>query len=254
MKKTQLAGGVTGASRGIGRATARALSAAGFQVFLVADGSREELDAAVTECNTESPNKLKSQWGIFDLERADVAQAIVEATLKAFGRLDVLVSNAGIRIRKPFLNFTADDFNKVISVNLRAGFLLSQAVVPAMRAAGGGRIIFMASQLGIVADSGAALYGLTKAALIHLARSLALELAPEGIIVNAVSPGPIATEYYEQRMQREPELRQRRLDAIPLKRLGQPEEVAEVVAFLATTSATFIHGHNLVMDGGFVIR
>jgi NAD(P)-dependent dehydrogenase (short-subunit alcohol dehydrogenase family) len=139
-------------------------------------------------------------------------------------------------------------------VNLRAGFLLAQAAAPAMRASGGGRIIFMASQLGIVADPGATLYGMTKAALIHLAKSLALELAPDGIMVNAVSPGPIGTEYYEQRLQREPELLKRRLEAIPLKRLGRPEEVAAAVTFLATTEATFIHGSNLVIDGGFVIH
>lgn len=245
---------VTGASRGIGRATARALATAGVQVFLVADGTAEELEAAVAECSAAHPAKLQSRYGMFDLARTDVAKAIVDATLTAFGRLDILVSNAGIRIRRPFGDFTAADFDRVVAVNLRAAFLLSQAVVPAMRAAGGGRIIFTASQLGIVADPGATLYGLTKAALIHLARSLALELAPDGIIVNAVSPGPIATEYYEQRLQREPELLRSRLEAIPLKRLGKPEEVAEAITFVATTSATFIHGHNLVIDGGFIIR
>ncbi len=245
---------VTGASRGIGRATARALAAAGLQVYLVADGTREELEAGVAECTAAHPASLPSHYGIFDLARTDAAQAIVDATVAAFGRLDVLVSNAGVRVRQPFGDFTAADFDRVVAINLRAGFLLCQAARPAMRASGGGRIIIMASQLGIVADPGAALYGLTKAALIHLARSLALELAPEGILVNAVSPGPIATEYYQQRLRREPDLLQRRLDAIPLKRLGRPEEVAEAVVFLATTPAGFIAGHNLVIDGGFVIR
>jgi NAD(P)-dependent dehydrogenase (short-subunit alcohol dehydrogenase family) len=245
---------VTGASRGIGRATARALAAAGIRVFLVADGTEEELESAIAECRVAHPAKVDARYGIFDLERADAAQAIVDAALAAFGRVDILVSNAGIRIRRPYTEFSAADFDRIVAINLRAGFLLSQAVVPAMRAAGGGRIIVIASQLGIVADPGAALYGMTKAALIHLTRSLALELAADGIMVNAVSPGPIATEYYEQRLQREPELLRRRLEAIPLKRLGRTEEVADLVTYLATTSATFIHGSNLVIDGGFVIQ
>jgi NAD(P)-dependent dehydrogenase (short-subunit alcohol dehydrogenase family) len=245
---------VTGASRGIGRVTARSLAAAGMQVFLVADGTQDELREAAAECTSVHPGKLAAQYGMFDLAEADAAAAIVERVLAACGRLDVLVSNAGMRIRKPFGEFTAADFDRVVAVNLRSGFLLSQAVVPAMRASGGGRIIFIASQLGIVADPGAALYGMTKAALIHLARSLALELGTDAITVNAVSPGPIATEYYAQRMQREPDLLRRRLEAIPLGRLGRSEEVAELVTFLATTPATFIHGANLVIDGGFVIR
>lgn len=245
---------VTGASRGIGRATAQALAAAGLRVFLVADGTKEELEAAAAECRAVHPAKIEAHYGVFDLARVDAAQAVIDATLNAYGRLDILVSNAGIRIRRPFIDFTAADFDQIVAVNLRAGFLLSQAALPAMRAAEGGRIIFMASQLGIVADPGATLYGMTKAGLIHLARSLALELAADNIMVNAVSPGPIGTEYYEQRLQREPELLQQRLEAIPLKRLGRPEEVADIVTFLATTSATFIHGSNLVIDGGFIIR
>jgi NAD(P)-dependent dehydrogenase (short-subunit alcohol dehydrogenase family) len=245
---------VTGASRGIGRATARALAAAGLRVFLVADGTPEELEAACSECEAAHPRHAKMSWGAFDLGRPDAPHSVVAAALAACGRLDVLVSNAGIRIRRPFGDFSAADFDQVVAVNLRAGFLLAQAAVSPMRAAGGGRIIFMASQLGIVADPGAALYGLTKAALIHLAKSLALELAPDGIMVNAVSPGPIGTEYYEQRLQREPELLKRRLAAIPLGRLGRPDEVAAAVTFLATTDATFVHGANLVIDGGFVIH
>lgn len=137
---------------------------------------------------------------------------------------------------------------------MRAAFLLSQAVLPYLRANGGGRIIHMASQLGIVADPGASVYAMTKAALIQLARNMALELASEGIAVNAVSPGPIATEYYRRRMEREPALLEQRLAAVPAGRLGTEEEVAEAVVFLATTGATYIQGHNLVVDGGFVIH
>ena len=241
---------VTGASRGIGHAAARALATAGFALYLVADGTREELEAA---CNDfQSAGSPNARYGIFDLSNPESAQAVASAALDAHGRIDVLVNNAGIRIRHPFGEFTASEFDALISVNLRAAFLLSQAVLPAMREAGGGRIIHMASQLGLVADPGSALYGLAKAALIHLTRSMAYELGPEHILVNAISPGPIETEFYKQLMQREPDLRGRRLAYLPAGRLGTPEEIAEVVKFLATTDATYMTGNNVVIDGGYV--
>ena len=245
---------VTGASRGIGRAVARDLAARGFTLYLAAEATREELEAAAAECKAAHPQHADAHYGLFDLALAESADALAAAALKALGRIDVLVNNAGMRIRHPFGEFSAAEFDKVVAVNLRSAFLLSQAVLPAMRAQQAGRIIFMASQLGMVADPGAALYGLTKAALISLARSMAFELAPEGIIVNAVSPGPIATDYYKARLEREPELLKQRLEAIPAGRLGTEVEIAEVIGFLATTSATFMQGHNLVVDGGFVIH
>ena len=244
---------VTGASRGIGRASARALAAAGLDVYLVAEGTEQELQAACADCRAAGRER-QARYGLFDLARADSAERIAHAAQEAFGRIDVLVNNAGIRIRRPFGEFTADDFDAVVAVNLRAAFLLSQAVLPAMRAAGGGRIIHMASQLGLVADPGSALYGLTKAGLIHLTRSMAFELAPQGILVNAISPGPILTEFYKQRLAREPDLLERRLSAVPLGRLGEPEEIADTVAFLATTSVRFMTGNNVVVDGGYVIH
>ena len=245
---------VTGASRGIGRATARALAGAGFDLYLVAEGTREELEAACGECVEAGSKGARAQYGVFDLASAESAEAIAAAVHEAFGRIDVLVNNAGIRVRHPFGEFTAAEFDSVIAVNLRAAFLLSQAVVPQMRKLGGGRIVHMASQLGMVADPGGALYGITKAALIHLTRCMALELAPDKIAVNAISPGPIATEYYSKRLEREPDLLKRRLAALPVGRLGTPEEIGEAVVFLATTKVGFMTGANLVVDGGYVIH
>jgi NAD(P)-dependent dehydrogenase (short-subunit alcohol dehydrogenase family) len=242
---------VTGASRGIGRASARALAGAGLDVYLVAEGTEDELREACVECVASGG---EARYGLFDLAQPESGEAVAAAALAACGRIDVLVNNAGIRIRRPFGEYSAVEFDTIIAVNLRAAFLLSQAVLPAMRASGGGRIIHMASQLGLVADPGGALYGITKAALIQLTRSMALELAPEGILVNAISPGPIATEYYKARLDREPELLERRLAALPVGRLGTPEEIAETVAFLATTDVRFMTGANLVVDGGYVIH
>ena len=245
---------VTGASRGIGAACATALARAGFQVYLVADGTQDELRAVAAACECAHPDAAPCRFGMFDLAEPSSATAITAAAGDAFGRIDVLVNNAAIRIRRPFGEFSAEDFDRIFAVNLRATLLLSQAVLPFMRQAGTGRIIHMASQLGLVADPGATLYGMTKAALIHLTRIMALELAQENILVNAVSPGPIGTEYYLQRLQREPALLEQRLAAVPAKRLGTPEEIAEAVVFLASTPATYIQGHNLVVDGGYIVH
>jgi NAD(P)-dependent dehydrogenase (short-subunit alcohol dehydrogenase family) len=245
---------VTGASRGIGHACALSLAAAGFRIFLAADGTEEELASASAACNTLHPHGAKSEFGLFDLADPAAASSIASAAHGALGRVDVLVNNAAIRIRRPFGEFSAEDFDRVFAVNLRAVLLVSQAVLSFLRDVGGGRIIHMASQLGMVADRGAALYGMTKVAIIQLTRVMALELAPENILVNAVSPGPIGTGYYLQRLQREPGLLKQRIEAVPANRLGTPEEIAEVVTFLASTGATYLQGHNLVVDGGYVIH
>ena len=245
---------VTGASRGIGLACAKALAKAGYVIFLVAEGTEPELAAGSRDCTACHPQGEASRYGIFDLLNPSAGSEVAAAALAAFGRIDLLLNNAGIRVRKPFGEFSADDFDRVFAVNVRAPLLLSQAVLPSMRASGGGRIIHMASQLGLVADPGATIYGMTKAALIQLTRNMAFELATENIVVNAISPGPIATDYYKARLEREPALLEQRLAAVPAKRLGTEEEVAAAVAFLATTDATYIQGHNLVVDGGFVIH
>ncbi len=244
---------VTGASRGIGRATAHALSAAGAAVYLAADGTREELSAVAAECRAHNAF-ARAEFGMFDLADAADVQRMVDAALAIFGRVDILVNNAGIRIRHPFGDYAAAEFDQLVAVNVRAPFLASQAVVPAMRANGGGRIITVASQNGIVATANSALYGLSKAALIYLTKAMALELARDKIMVNAVSPGPIETEFTRARMEREPGHREARQARIPLGRWGRPEEVAQAILFLASTEATFVHGSNLVIDGGYVIH
>ena len=240
---------ITGASRGIGRVTARRLAAEGCAVFLAADGTAAELEAAAGEATDAGG---EAAVGLFDLARNGAAEAMVEAALAHFQRIDILVNNAGIRNPRPFGDFSSEDFDHVVAVNLRAPFLASQAVLPAMRQAGGGRIIHVASQMGMVASPELALYGLTKAALIHLARSMALELACEGIIVNAVSPGPIATQYNQDRYFKDPARRQRILAHVPAGRLGEPDDVAEAILYLATAGSSYVHGHNLVVDGGYI--
>ena len=243
---------VTGASRGIGRETALALAAKGFRLFLVAEGTAEELASAEAECRAAgAPGAAQA---IFDLGVPGAAEEMVAAALARFGRVDVLVNNAGIRCRKPFGTFTRADFTGLLEVNLAAAFFASQAVLPAMRAQGGGRIIHVASQMGRVAAEDNALYSLSKAALIQLTRSMAFELAKEGIQVNSVSPGPIATEYNITSYGRIPGRTELMTARVPLGRMGEPAEVAEAIVFLATAAGSFIQGHDLVLDGGYTIQ
>ncbi len=244
---------VTGAARGIGAAIALELAKRGASVYVTADALEDQLKNVTRACDEANPS-CGAQHGIFDFFKSGDPEAMVAAALKALGRIDILVNNAGLRISKTFGEFSEQDFDQVVAVNLKAPFLASQAVIPAMKANGGGRIINIASQMGLVTDAQIALYGLTKAALIHLTKSMAFELAPHNIAVNAVSPGPIMTEFNRERTNANPALKARRLSYLPLGRYGRPEEVAEAVAFLATTDATYLLGHNLVIDGGYVIH
>ncbi|MCO6416689.1 SDR family oxidoreductase [Siccirubricoccus sp. KC 17139] len=243
---------VTGASRGIGHAIALALAARGFALFLAAEGTAEELAGAATACRASgAPDAVSA---IFDLAAEGAAEAMVSAALARFGRLDVLVNNAGIRCRKPFGSFTRAEFRALLAVDLEAAFFASQAVLPAMRRQGGGRIIHIASQMGRVAAEENALYGAAKAALLQLTRNMAFELAKENIQVNSVSPGPIATQYNIESYGRMPGRTELMTSRVPAGRFGRPEEVAEAVAFLATCETGYIQGHDLLIDGGYTIH
>jgi NAD(P)-dependent dehydrogenase (short-subunit alcohol dehydrogenase family) len=243
---------ITGASRGIGREAAWILAERGFRLFLAAEGTEPELAECAAECRRRgAPDAAQA---VFDLGAPGQAEAMVAAALARFGRIDVLLNNAGIRCRKAFGTYTRADFANVVAVNLEAAFFASQAVLPAMRAQGSGRIIHVASQMGSVAAEENALYGLTKAALIHLTRNMAFELAKEGIQVNSVSPGPIATQFNLDTWGRMPGKLETMVGRVPAGRMGEAREVAEAIAFLATAEGSYIQGHDLVVDGGYIIH
>lgn len=242
---------VTGASRGIGRAIALALAGHGASVHLVADGTAEELAQTAAACRASAAGVTATE-AVMDLSQPAVPAAMVDGALRAQGRVDILVNNAGIRIRKPFGEFSADDIDQVMAINVRAPMLASQAAAAHMRSRGSGRIINIASQLGSITDVNASLYGLSKAAMLYLTRAMAVELVGSGILVNAVSPGTTATEFILTTFS--DERLASRLQHIPAGRLARPEEIAQAVLFLATTPSTFLVGHNLVIDGGETAR
>ena len=242
---------ITGAStpRGIGNAIAKRFAQAGASLLLVAEGTAEQLETAVRECRTLGSGRSES--AVFDLADRNAAERMIAHADSVFGRVDVLVNNAGIRASVNFGDFTREQFDRVVAVNLAAPFFASQAVLPIMRRQGGGRIIHMASQMGHVTFDQRAVYGLTKAALIHLTKSMAYELGRENIIVNAISPGPIETG---RSLQRSAEDTRKLMDKVPAGRFGEPEEIANVAFYLAASSPSFLQGQDIVVDGGYIIH
>lgn len=247
---------VTGASteRGIGSTIALKLAGAGASVYLVAEGTEAGLRCVQATCSA-LPEAGRILYGVFDLSQRGVPEKMIETAAAAFGRIDVLVNAAGIRAALDFEQYTRDDFEKVVAVNLAAPFFASQAVAPIMRRQGGGRIIHIASQLARVTYAKRALYGLTKAALVHLTKSMAYELGRDGITVNSISPGPIRTQYIIDRDAAEPEAAAQRVKTyLPIGRLGEPGEIADVALFLATTPATYLQGEDICVDGGYTVH
>jgi NAD(P)-dependent dehydrogenase (short-subunit alcohol dehydrogenase family) len=243
---------VTGAStpRGIGHEIAKRFAQGGASLLLVAEATQGQLDSTASACR-----ELGAAWvevALIDLGEPGAPERMVAQAEAAFGRIDILVNNAGIRSHVDFGDHTREWFDRVVGVNLAAPFFASQAVLPIMRRQGGGRIIHIASQLGHVAYSKRTLYGLTKAALIHLTKSMAYELGRENIIVNAISPGPIATG---PTLERDPEVTRKRVEQyVPAGRVGEPEEVANLAFYLAASAPAFLQGTDIVIDGGYIIH
>jgi glucose 1-dehydrogenase len=225
---------VTGANSGIGLAIADRLVADGYALGYA---TRERKEEDVYERLAEHG---RVEWIVGDMADPTVPPRLVEETVTAFGRLDVLVNNAGITVSKPALELTAEDFNSLFAVDVRGAFLCAQAAARAMGKEGG-VIVNITSVHEHVPRPGFALYAPAKAALGMITRSLALELAP-AVRVVSVAPGAIATERNVEADELRPE--------IPLQRAGKPEEVAAVVAWLASDEARYVTGASYVVDGG----
>jgi NAD(P)-dependent dehydrogenase (short-subunit alcohol dehydrogenase family) len=237
---------VTGASRGIGRACALACAGSGADVIV---GIRKAEDGEALKAEIERHGR-RALAVHMDLQDLSTVRAAIEAAHRAFGRIDVLVNNVGIGPGNLAENVTEADFAYTVDVNLKGTFFTAQAVAKLMMARKSGRIINMSSQAGSVVLKGEAIYCMTKAAINHLTRCLAVEWAPYGINVNSVAPTFIWTDGTRPSLA-DPAFHAHVLGHIPLGRIGDPVDVAGTVVFLASPAASLITGANILVDGGW---
>ena len=237
---------VTGASRGIGRSIAEVFAGEGATVVL-AGRKQETLDEVARSIGA------RARPVVCHVGKADQLENLVDSTLREFGRIDILVNNAATNIAQgPCLEMDEGQFDKMVEINLKSIFRLTKLVAPGMCERGSGSIINIASIAGLRPQFHSLLYSMTKAALIMMTKSYAVELGPMGVRVNAIAPGLIQTalsEYYWKDEDR----RAKQLGAQPVKHLGQPIEIAEIALILASGNSSYVTGQTLVVDGGYLL-
>jgi len=240
---------ITGASKGLGRAMALALGGAGARLALVSR-DRQQLKATA-----EAAHALGAEAKIFqtDVTKEEEVRRLEKEVIDGFGHVQILINNAGINIRKPVIDFTLAEWRAVLDTNLTGAFLACRSFVPHMKGQGYGRILNLTSIMSHVALPGRSAYAASKSGLLGFTRALALELAPEQITVNGISPGPIATEMNTPIIQN-PEANQQFISRIPLGRWGKVEEVGQLALYLCSEEAGFITGADVLIDGGWTAQ
>jgi len=242
---------ITGAKSGIGFATAVRFVAEGAKVVVadIRDAHRE-----VQELTTRGGEALFVEA---DVSSETQVQALIEKTMTAYGRLDVVVNNAGIELAKTVLNTSEQEWDRLMDVNLKGVFLCCKAAVPVMQRQGGGVIINVASELGLVGGSQIAAYSASKGGVVQLTKAMAIDHASDHIRINCVCPGPVETPLLETIIESSSNPEQERrsiLEKTLLKRVGRPEEIANVILFLASQEASYMTGSVVVVDGGWTAR
>jgi glucose 1-dehydrogenase len=239
---------VTGASTGIGKAIATRFAAEGAHVAVnYRPGGQQDMEAAQAEASSFGPTAIAVSA---DVTRRDDVDAMLQQVLARFGRLDIAVNNAGIEIKKPFLEVTDDEWNRVIAVNLFGSYVVSQLAARQMVKQGnGGKLIYISSVHEDIPFPGYSAYCASKGGVRMMMRNLAMELAPFKINVNNIAPGAIATPI-NQAVLDDPVAMKNALSEIPWGRFGRPEEVASVALFLASDEAEYVTGSTYYVDGG----
>jgi len=238
---------VTGASRGIGRAIAEKFSEEKAVVGINYHSSDDKAKDVLKSVQRNSDGMLLKG----DVSQEEDCRRMISDFVEEFGGLDILVNNAGVYRRKSLEEANIEDFDDTMNVNVRGPFMMCKFSLPHLKRSDTGRIINMSSQLAFSGSDHGTSYVVSKSALVGLTRALALELGPEGITVNGIAPGTIDTDIISGYSE---EQRKKRAESIPLKRIGEPEDIADVAAFLATEEGNYIHGEIVGVNGGSTIH
>jgi len=240
---------ITGGSRGLGKAMALALAKEGAQLALVAR-DENKLKIAADEIRQAGG---RAEYFLADVTQPAQVKAAEQAIIARFGQVNILINNAGINIRKPLTEYTLEEWHQVMNANLTSVYLMCHAFIPHMTGRDYGRIINLTSMMSHIALPGRVAYCTSKAGLLGFTKALALELAPEKITVNGISPGPIATEMNQVIIQN-PETNRQFLNSLPVNRWGKVEEIGALAAFLCSEDSGFITGTDIVIDGGWTAQ